>query len=53
MGEDCFGIPQFLGTPQLQNVYGLPHFNVFCDSREFCKSNIAVDAGRRKKPLIK
>ena len=60
MDEDCFGvnipwdaatpmcwwIPQFLRTPQLQNVFGLLQFDVFGDSREFCNPDIVVPLTR-------
>ena len=39
-------VPQFLRTPQLQNVLGLPQFDVFGDSLEFCKSDIVVPLTR-------
>jgi hypothetical protein len=57
MEEDCVGIAQchgmqqfqcvpefrdFLRAPQPQHVFGIPHFEVFGDSREFCKSDIVV-----------
>jgi hypothetical protein len=32
----------FLRTPQLPNVFGLPQFDVFGVSLEFCKSDIVV-----------
>ena len=38
----CLWVPQFLRTPQLQNVFGIPQFDVFGDSLEFCKSVIVV-----------
>jgi hypothetical protein len=38
----CLWIPQFLRTPQLQHVFGCPQFDVFGESREFCKSDIVV-----------
>ena len=38
----CLWVPQFLRTPQLQNVFGLLQFDVFGDSREFCHSDIVV-----------
>ena len=42
----CLWVPQFLRTPQLQNVFGLPQFDVFDDSREFCNSDIVVPLTR-------
>jgi hypothetical protein len=42
----CVWVPQFLRTPQLITVYGPPQFDVFGDSREFCKSVIVVPLAR-------
>jgi hypothetical protein len=42
----CLWVPQFLRTPQLPNVFGLPQFDVFADSREFFHSDIVVSLTR-------
>jgi hypothetical protein len=44
----CLWVPQFLRTPQLITVCGPPQFDVFGDSREFCKSGIVVPLTRMK-----
>ena len=42
----CLWVPQFLRTPQPQNVFGLLQFDVFGDSRVFCNSDIVVPLTR-------
>ncbi len=42
----CLWVPEFLRTPQLQNVFGFPQFDAFGDSLEFCKSDIVVPRTR-------
>ena len=42
----CSWVPQFLRTPNFQHVFGIPQFDVFGDSLEFCKSDIVVPLTR-------
>jgi hypothetical protein len=61
MEEDCFGIVQchgmqpvqcvggfrnFSKTPTAPTCFGIPQFNVFGESLEFCKSDIVVPLTR-------
>jgi hypothetical protein len=42
----CLWVPQFVRTAQLQNALGFLQFDVFGESREFCKSDIVVPLTR-------